>query len=155
MKNMDKRLLRITGLLFISFFFLEGVILAEELNPKGKDLGVKEKHEALWGELNLTAEQKEAIKAQRSEQRQKMKQKWEELKEKNLALKEELLKPEIDKTKLNQIVEEIKKIQGELLDYRVQKGLEMRQILTLEQYRLLEEKIKERQHRFRKRLKKE
>lgn len=89
--------------------------------------------------LNLSVEQKELIKKDRA----KSKQNWAELREKLGAkrseLKQELEKPSVDMNKINAIITETKTLTGKMLELRVNNILTMKQILTPEQFKKLQE----------------
>jgi Spy/CpxP family protein refolding chaperone len=86
-------------------------------------------------ELNLTPEQSEEIKGQRSEHRRIKKELGQSLREKQKELKAELEKEVSDRKELERISKDIKRLQGERVDHRIEGVLQMKEILTPEQYR--------------------
>jgi Spy/CpxP family protein refolding chaperone len=93
-------------------------------------------------ELNLTTEQQEALRQQRTGHREKRKALMETLRTKKEALRAELEKEEIDKERIDSIVSEIKPLLGQQIELRVEDTLAMKEILTAEQYQKFQEFIK-------------
>jgi len=89
--------------------------------------------------LNLTPEQKEQIQKQHSLNRQKWSGLRDSIRAKRLELKQELEKPTIDKGRVDNIVAEIKILMGEQFQQRVDDIISMKQILTPDQFKKLEE----------------
>lgn len=85
-------------------------------------------------ELGLTVEQQKLIKEQRAERRRKMLDANQELRNKRMQLKQELEKKDVDKGKIQNLVNEIKSLQGQQLELRVADTLAMKEIFTPEQY---------------------
>jgi len=100
--------------------------------------------------LNLTPEQQEKIKKQQSVNREKWAELRNKLRDKRSALKKELEKPQINKDGVNVLVAEIKTLMGEQLEQRVDNIIFMKEILTPEQFKKLQEKKTERMKETRK-----
>ncbi len=114
---------------------------AESLGGHGECARGEGKHKDVFGEeLGLSAEQKEQIKQHREENKGAVKELHQQLKAKRDQLKVELDKPASDEGKISLIVEEIKALEGQMIEYRVDRILEMKEILTPEQYQKLQEK---------------
>jgi Spy/CpxP family protein refolding chaperone len=97
-----------------------------------------------WAEeLGLSAEQKEALKEARDSSKTEKDLIWTRLKTAREDLNKELKKPETDQAAVEKAVLEIKKAQGDLVDYRVKSFLSMKGVLTEEQFQKMAE-IKER-----------
>ena len=90
--------------------------------------------------LALTPGQKEQIEKQRSMNMQNWNKLREEFGAKRLELKQELEKTKVDMNRIHAIIAEMKTLQGEQLELRVNNILAMKQILTPEQFRKLQEK---------------
>jgi len=88
--------------------------------------------------LNLTEEQKEQLKEQRFQQDYKKIETLSQLKLKQLELRHELDKKEINRQAIDKIVKQITKLQADLLHQKVEAVLKMKQILTDEQYEKLQ-----------------
>ena len=97
--------------------------------------------------LNLSPEQKSQITKQQDMNKEKENELRDKMHAKRLELKQELEKSEVDTNKVNAIIVDIKTLTGEQLDLRVNSILAMKQILTPEQFKKLqdmkEEKYKE------------
>jgi len=89
--------------------------------------------------LDLTAEQKEQIEKQHSINAQSWGKLRDELRTKRRELKQELEKPDIDRNRINAIVAGVKVLMGEQLELRVNNILAIKQILTPEQFKKLQE----------------
>jgi len=90
--------------------------------------------------LNLAPEQKAQIEKQRSASRQAWSELRDKLRTKRLELKQELEKPNIDRNRINTIIAEIKNLTGEQLELRVNNILAMKQVLTPEQFKKIQER---------------
>ncbi len=102
-------------------------------------------------ELGLTPEQQQQIKKQHNQQKEKGKALRNEIRQKRLALKEELEKQDIDKRKIYLLIAEIEGLMGDQLEQRVEGILAMREILTPEQFKKLENERKEMREKLEKR----
>jgi len=89
--------------------------------------------------LNLSPEQKELITKQQDINKEKGKELRDKMQTKRLELKQELEKSEVDTNKVSAIIAEIKTLTGEQLDLRVNSILAMKQILTPEQFKKLQD----------------
>jgi len=131
MKNLNV----ITVVVALSMVFSSSLALAEHGQggfEEGGYEGVEQSEIA--GELDLTAEQKSQLKEQRyQDELQKMRVRS-DLKIKELELRHEIEKDEADTTKIKAVVEDIKRLQGQLLDNRVDSVLKVKGILTPEQF---------------------
>lgn len=102
----------------------------------------EQKFDAVIKELNLTAEQQEAITKQRSEDKAafaQMRQKNRELRE---AVRKELDSENTDMAKLSQLVAQTKELAGQRIDAQINGILAMKKLLTPEQFKTLNSKIK-------------
>ncbi len=98
--------------------------------------------------LNLTAAQTEQLTAQRKEKREAMKNLRESLKAKRRELREELYKENTDKAKIESIASELKKLNAQRIDRHVQGILQMKAMLTPEQFKKLSSLKQERMGRL-------
>lgn len=96
--------------------------------------GSGERREQIRRELNLTPEQDSLLTDARKAHRARMGDIFKALKEKKTALKAELDKPGVTASRVAPIVADIKKLQSELVDSRVDGILQVKSILTPEQY---------------------
>lgn len=109
------------------------------------------RHDKLFKDLNLTADQKKMLDENKAKHREDIKKLFEEMKTDRAAIRQELQKPELDMGKINQINDEMKKVQAQMLDNKLQSVLEVRKILTPEQFQKFMAKIEEHKGRFGKR----
>ncbi|MCM8761384.1 MAG: Spy/CpxP family protein refolding chaperone [Candidatus Omnitrophica bacterium] len=100
---------------------------------KGEGDG-KAHFEEMTRELGLTAGQKAELAKQREAFAPKVKEIREKMKTAHEALKTELDKASPDKAKLAAIVEDLKNLSGEQIQMRIEKVLQMKKILTPEQF---------------------
>ncbi len=108
--------------------------------PEGKGRFI----DSVIEDLSLTPEQQTQFKEQRQQHHQEVQALQEQLRDKRQALKNELSKPSSDEDALQGIASDMKKLQGQMIDYRIDRVLEMKQILTPEQYQTFHQKIEER-----------
>ncbi|MFH1441519.1 MAG: Spy/CpxP family protein refolding chaperone [Candidatus Omnitrophota bacterium] len=88
----------------------------------------------IFEKLNLTPEQQKSLEGNRKIQREKMKELRAAMKEKQEQLQQALREPSADKASVEPIVNEIKTLQAQSLEYRIDGILAVKQILTPEQY---------------------
>ena len=109
-----------------------------------------ERRQKIWDELNLTPEQKKQLEENKTKNREGMKATFEKMKFCRESLKEELMKPALDMDKINSIQLQIKTLEGRMTDDRLNSILDVRKILTREQFEKfieLIDKHKQRHHR--------
>ena len=109
----------------------------------------QEAFENLVDELGLGKEQVDQLKAHRAKKREVNKELFMALKDERKKLKEELEKPESDKRAIKAIAKNIKKMQADLVDKKIDSVLEVKSILTPEQFIQFKEKL-EKVHRRKK-----
>lgn len=95
--------------------------------------------DAIERQLNLTNEQQEMLKRHRSAHREQAQILRNDLRQKKKLLSEELEKPELNMAQATKIHEEIKQIQAKLADHRFEGIVEVRKILTPEQFKKFHE----------------
>lgn len=103
----------------------------------------KEHFEKMFKDLNLTAEQKEKMKAQKKAHMEKAQALKEQIRAQKDAMKQELEKNEWDMNKVNQIHEQIKSLLLQQEDNRLAGLLELKSLLTLEQFVQFHKNMKE------------
>ncbi len=94
------------------------------------------------GELNLTPAQQEQIASQRSAQKEETARLREAMSAKRNELRRELEKDNPDTEKISAIIHETKELMGKRLQQRADGILALRSILTPEQFKALNEKMK-------------
>ncbi len=117
----------------------------EHKAPKSQEW--KEKMEAkkqeLYKDLNLTEEQKKALEENKNKNRELKKSSFQAMKGKMEEMRKELQNPTLNMEKINQIQSELKASQAQMLDQRLQGILEIRKILTAEQFTKFSAKMEE------------
>jgi Spy/CpxP family protein refolding chaperone len=101
-------------------------------------------------ELKLTDSQKEQVKAHREKHHAAMQDTMKQLREKEVALKAELQKQDTDKTKVETLKNEIKELNSKRIDGMIDGISEMKQILTPEQQKIMNEKMNKRHDKMKK-----
>ena len=88
----------------------------------------------IYSQLNLTAEQKKMLDENKGHHRGQRKASFEKMKSYKDTLHQELMKPELDMGKIQQIHSQMKVFQNQMADDRLNSILEVRKILTAEQF---------------------
>ena len=88
--------------------------------------------------LGLTDEQQEQLKEQRYQAKYKKMETRNKIRLEELKLQHELDKKDVDEKALREIVDELKKLQGDMIEQRVDSVLQIKQILTPEQFEKLQ-----------------
>ncbi len=90
---------------------------------------------AVFKQLDLTPEQEEQLKAHRKNHREQGREFRESLRAKKEAIRNELQKEELNMEKIYKIHNELKGLLSNKADHRLEGILEVRKILTAEQFR--------------------
>jgi periplasmic protein CpxP/Spy len=98
-------------------------------------------HKKMAKELGLSADQEKQLRESRKSHREAGEELRKGMKEKREAMKAELEKPELDMTRINTIQTEIKDLQGKMDDNRLDGILQVRKILTPDQFKKFGEMI--------------
>jgi len=98
-------------------------------------------------ELGLTADQEKSLEAQKASHREAMKSSFTALKEKKRQLQEAIVKPGSTKEQVEPLLGEVKKMQSDLADKRVEGVFAVKAILTPEQFAKLETLKEKRMHK--------
>jgi Spy/CpxP family protein refolding chaperone len=105
------------------------------------------RREEFYKELGLNEEQKKALKENKDKHRKEKKELFESMHEKMKLMHEELGQENLDMTKINQIQDDLKAVQAKMIDQRLAHILEVRKILTPEQFKKFSEKMKDHKKR--------
>ena len=137
---MKKRVIKeVLGIVIFCLIFLPSVALAEYATQGPAEESREELSASdIAKELDLTPEQKEQLKEQMFQARLKKMQTRNKVKVEELKLRHELEKKEVDKETVGKIVEELKRLSGITLEQRVNSILEMKEIITPEQFEKLQ-----------------
>jgi Spy/CpxP family protein refolding chaperone len=109
--------------------------------------------EGILKELNLTPEQQQKLEENRKAQREDMAKLHQAIKEEHAKLQEELKNPGVTRSTVEPLVNEIKSLQAQLIDHRINGIFAVKEILTPEQFvkfnQMMDEKMKDAQGAFR------
>ena len=97
-------------------------------------------------ELNLSAEQQKQLEAHRKQHREQNAALFSDIKKKRDEIKSELQKPELNMNKINQLQAELKGLMGKIEDDRLNGILEVRKVLTAEQFAKFTQLMEKRRH---------
>ena len=142
---MKKKTQLIIGILIVSTL-IAGSAFAENPNACSSDKRgghYKERKEAIARELNLTSEQEKFLKDTKSAHRAEMAGLSQALKAKKQELQNALAKPGVTRQQVEPIAAEIKGIQSQMVDCRIDGILKIKTILTPEQFQKLQSKHEE------------
>lgn len=125
-------------------FLLSAVLvlptLAEDSANGAKPAADNEnRYEAAANRLNLSAEQKEKMKAMRQNHKQQMTELRQTLKEKRLKLKDELNNPGATRESIAPLANDVKNILAKMVDQRIEGILAVKEILTPDQFSQLQQ----------------
>lgn len=90
-------------------------------------------------ELGLTADQENKLEEHRKSHREESRQLFEQMRQKREALEVEMEKPDLNMDKINAIHSDLKNVQSKMADQRLEGILEVRKILTPEQFKKFHE----------------
>jgi len=88
----------------------------------------------VFSQLDLTDDQKKQLESNKQEHRAKMENARQQMKADKDAMQAELMKPQLDMAKVNQVHEQIKALQSQMEDDKLSSILAVRSILTPEQF---------------------
>lgn len=130
----SKIVITILGLVFIaSSAYVEGSN-SDKYNSEEWKAKKEARFEKMQKELNLTPEQAQRLKELRNQHREKRKNGWKDIRAKRQKLQEELQKPKLNEARVRQIHNELKALKAQKADQRLERILEVRKILTPEQF---------------------
>jgi len=142
---MNRRLRQITcSLLVAAALFFTSLAYAQSFSERfwKKDQKGQETPGTMTKELKLSPKQEQQITEQRNKQRQQAEELGQKLKASRDELSSELNKDVPNKSKVQVLVSEIKEIMGKRIEQRVERILLLKEILTPEQFRQLNEKTR-------------
>ena len=105
------------------------------------------KVQEIYNQLNLTAEQKKQLDDNKQKHREKMKASFEKMRSYKEALNQELMKADLDMSKINAIQDQFKTLQSEITDGHLSSILEVRKILTPQQFAKFISLMEEHKHK--------
>ncbi len=95
---------------------------------------MEKKIEEIYSQLNLTPEQKKEIENNKLANREKRKALFEKMRAQKEALNQELMKTDLDMAKITEIQNNIKALQSQIVDERLESVLAVRKILSAQQF---------------------
>jgi Spy/CpxP family protein refolding chaperone len=110
---------------------LLGMPLVYAKDKGGKHMGGKAE---VFDQLNLSAEQKKQLEASKEAQMEQIKGLLNQMTDLSKKLNEELMKPKLDMSAVNDLNNQLKAIQGQMADKRISTILDVRKTLTPEQF---------------------
>ena len=106
------------------------------------------RRQEFYRDLNLSEDQKKLLEENKKARREEMRSLFSQMKEKREAIRNELQRDELNIGKITQINDELKILSAQMLDHRLEGILEVRKILTPEQFKKFMMKVGQRQERF-------
>jgi Spy/CpxP family protein refolding chaperone len=130
------------GLLILGMFALPAVYAQDEASARPQRERLKEAwHEKMeknvqeiYSQLNLTEEQKKLLEENKVNNQNKRKAVFQAMRANKEELNQELMKQELDMAKVNEIQAKLKQSQSQMTDDHLNSILEIRKILTPEQF---------------------
>ena len=92
------------------------------------------KARGIYSQLNLTEEQKKQLEDNRLKHREEMKVAFDGMRHYKEALNQEFMKPNLDMNKVKEIQSQVKALQAKISDNHLNSIIEVRKILTPEQF---------------------
>ena len=102
----------------------------------------------IYKDLNLTEEQKKMLEENKAKHKEEMKTLFAAMKETRISMRQELQKETLDMAKINQINDELKKLQAQTVDHRLESVLVVRKILSPDQFKKFMSKMEEKAEHF-------
>ncbi len=115
-------------------------------NSSGKKMETR--RQEIYKDLNLNDEQKKLLEENRNKRKERTKDLTNEIKAKREALRQELQKDQLNMEAINKINDDLKTTQAQMMDYRLEGILEVRKILTPEQFKKFMNKTDQRADHF-------
>ena len=106
------------------------------------------RRQELYKDLDLSEAQKKLLEENKKSRKEEMKSLFSRIKEKREAIRVELQKNELNIGKVTQINNELKILDAQMLDRKLEGILEVRKILTPEQFKKFMARMAQRQEHF-------
>ncbi len=125
---------------FLSFLILANCAISSANAEDKADFPTKRREkmekniEAIYNQLNLSEPQKKQLEENKLHSREKRKTLYEKMRSYKQALNQEIMKPQLDMAKIDEIQSSIKTLQAQMVDDRLESILAVRKILTAEQF---------------------
>ncbi|MEI7999073.1 MAG: Spy/CpxP family protein refolding chaperone, partial [Candidatus Omnitrophota bacterium] len=136
MKNIKQIVLKVflISCFTLSFVYAEQVTVDKPVLPKTGQEHMQKRIQKIFAQLNLSDTQKTQIEANKQKQKEQMKFIFEQMKTKKEEMRQELMKPNLDINRINGIQSQLKVVHSQMMDQRLNSILEVRKILTPEQF---------------------
>ena len=99
---------------------------------RGEDMW--KKIQEIYNQLDLTEDQRKLLEDNKSQSREQMKTSFGKKRSLRESLRQELMKPNLDMNKINDLQSQLKTNHSEMTDHRLNSILEVRKILSPEQF---------------------
>lgn len=106
------------------------------------------RRQEIYNDLGLTGEQRKLLEENKNKHREQTKALFTQMREKTAFLRQELEKKELNMQTVYQTNNELKRLQAQMLDNRLERILEVRKILSPAQFKKFEDKMNERMEHF-------
>jgi Spy/CpxP family protein refolding chaperone len=134
MTKLKKALLGCVGLyIFAALSLVQAQGVPPEESPSAK-MHSGEHIQEIYSQLNLTDDQKKQLDANKQQHRARTEISRQELKKDKEALRQEIMSAQLDMVKINKIHQQIKDLQAQMEDDKLNSILAVRAILTPEQF---------------------
>ena len=150
MKSKKLAALVIVGALVLS----SGVLYASSSDDKcgtpektSKGRGWAGKHD-IFKDLNLTDQQKKMLEENKAKHKEEMKVTLDAIRQARDSMRQELQKEKLDMAKVGRINDELKKLEAQMIDRRLEGVLEVRKILSPQQFQKFMSKMEKRMEHF-------
>ncbi|MBR3628522.1 MAG: Spy/CpxP family protein refolding chaperone [Elusimicrobia bacterium] len=148
-----KKFVSLVSVLFVSSFIFAAPPKSDKGNippepPQKHQQQMKLDFEKISKELKITDEQKQKINELMKTDLEKKRELRQQIKEKSTAIDEELMKEKFDIYVVNKLSEEIQQLNAEIAKINIESKLNVRSILTFEQYSRMEQARKQTMENF-------
>ena len=151
-KRLRSIILSFVSAVALSLFLAAPCVFASAMIPSQKDTAVKEDGAArqkLYADLKLTKEQEALLAQNRSKRKEETSALFTQMRENMATMRQALEADTLDMQKIQQVNGKLKEIQAKVIDSRLEGILEVRKILTSEQFKKFLTRRDERANRFR------
>jgi len=138
----------IVGLLGLSIFVIYVASHVPDFQRRMAFIGRMHAKRQLYNDLGLTDEQRKLLKENKNKHRERTKSLFSQIHEKADLIRQQLQKDQLNTEEIYQTNNELKKLQAQMLDDRLESILEVRKILTPEQFKKFIVKMEERTGHF-------
>ena len=135
---MKKNIKTVLGVIVIATLVAGSALAGTECSVTGQRDKHNKTKDAIASELNLSADQKTRLEQERTTHRNTMETLHNALKDKKRELQDAIAKPDVTRQQVEPILAEIKKLQSDMSDKRMDGIFAVKSILTAEQFAKLQ-----------------